>query len=72
MSMNDLLSDIDVEISNLQQARALLTGSDTGRRGKKSASTRSVKRKGTLSAEGRRRIAEAQRKRWAAQKKAAK
>jgi hypothetical protein len=72
MSMNDLLSTIDSEISTLEQARALLTDSGTGRRGKKSVSKRSVKMKGKLSAEGRRHIVEAQLKRWAAQKKAAK
>jgi hypothetical protein len=72
MSLNDILSTIEAQISNLEQARALLTDSGTSRRGKKSASTRSVRRKRTLSAEGRKRIAEAQRKRWAAQKKATK
>jgi hypothetical protein len=71
MSLNDVLSAIDAEISSLQEARSLLTDSGTGRRGTTSASTRSAKRKGTLSAEGRRHIVEAQRKRWAAQKKAA-
>jgi hypothetical protein len=72
MSLNDVLSTIDAEIARLQEARALLTGSGKGARSKKSASTQVVKAKRTMSAEGRKRIAEAQRKRWAAQKKAAK
>ena len=72
MSLNDVLSTIDAEISALQQARALLTDPGTGRRSKKSASTASVKGKRTMSPEGRKNIVEAQRKRWAAQKKAEK
>jgi hypothetical protein len=73
MTVTDILTAIDAQISNLEQGRALLTDPGTGgRRGKKSASTRSVKVKRVLSAEGRRHIVEAQRKRWAAQRKAAK
>jgi hypothetical protein len=72
MSLNDVLSTIDAEISHLQQVRALLTGSGASKRGGESVSTSSVKRKGAMSPEGRKRIADAQRKRWAAQKKAAK
>jgi hypothetical protein len=64
MNLNDLLSSIDSEIAILQQARALLTG--TGSRTAKAG--RSAKKKHTMSAEGRARIAAGQRKRWAAQK----
>ncbi len=71
MSLNDILSTIDAEIACLQQARALLTGPG-GKRGRKSASTKSAKGKRTLSPEARKRIADAQRKRWAAQKNATK
>jgi hypothetical protein len=71
MSLNDVLSTIDSEITRLQQARVLLTGSTTSRPGKKS-STQPAKTKRKLSAAARRRIGDAQRKRWAAQKKAAK
>ena len=70
MSRSDLLSTIDSEIHRLQQARALLAGSSTSGAGKKSAN-RVGRAKRTLSAEGRKRIAEAQRKRWAAKKNAA-
>lgn len=73
MSLDNLLSSIDAEIARLQQARALLAG--TGIRGGKavnsSQSTSKPRRKRVMSAEARKRIGEAQRKRWAAQKKAA-
>jgi len=71
MSLKDVLSAIDAEITRIEQARALLTGTVTTRRGKKSA-TKPVKAKRTMSPEARERIADAQRKRWAAQKKATK
>jgi hypothetical protein len=68
MNTSELLTAIDSEISRLQQVRSLLTGGKNGhtRPGKKPAKKR------ILSAEARERIAAAQRKRWAAQKKAAK
>jgi hypothetical protein len=72
MSIHDVLYAIDAQISNLEQARALLTGPGTSRRGKKSASTRSVKVERVMSPEARKRIGDAQRKRWAEQKKATK
>jgi hypothetical protein len=72
MSLTDVLSTIDAEISRLQQARALLNGSGTSTRGKKSATTQHVNGKRVISPESRKRMADAQRKRWAAQKKAKK
>lgn len=60
------LSQIDTEIQRLQQLRKLLTGAIQGEAAVVS-STKKV-RKG-MSAEGRRRVAEAQRARWAAIKK---
>jgi hypothetical protein len=68
MAISDLLSSIDSEIARLQQARFLLAGVSTGTR----VEPRPVKAKRILSAAARERIAAAQRKRWAAQKKAAK
>jgi hypothetical protein len=66
--MNDILVSIDSEISVLREARALLTGtSNAARRGRPAK-----KRKFTMSAEGRARIAAAQRARWAKQRRAAK
>lgn len=67
MDTTELLSSIDSEIARLREARALLAGRDGHvRRG------RIPGKKRTMSAEARARIAAAQRKRWAAQKKAAK
>jgi hypothetical protein len=65
MNVTELLSQIDSEISRLHEARNLLTGHGTG-------NGRVVKprRKRVLSAEARERIAAAQRRRWAKQKKA--
>jgi hypothetical protein len=68
MSLPDLVSSIDSEITLLKHARALLAGTDS--HGFRTAGPRKVKR--TLSASARKRIGDAQRKRWAAQKKAAK
>lgn len=72
MNTSDLLSEIDSEISRLQQVRNLLAGTN-------GASTRVarpgkplLRKKRTMSAEGRAKIAAAQRARWAKQKKAAK
>jgi hypothetical protein len=74
MSANDILSLIDAEIIALQQARALLAGAapkkKPGRPKSTTASTPKTKKKHKLSAEGRAKIAEGQRKRWAALKKA--
>ena len=66
MTLDKILASIASEITQLQQARALLSGGGA----KKSAATATPKKR-KMSAAGRRRIAEAQRKRWAAQKKTA-
>jgi hypothetical protein len=68
MNVSELLSEIDTEISRLQRARELLGGTNNGiaKRG------HSAGKKRTLSAEAREKIAAAQRKRWAKQKRAAK
>jgi len=72
MNTNAILAQIDSEIARLTQARALL--SNTGqvevavKRGKIAAtpSAKKTKKKRNLSPEARKRIADAQRKRWAA------
>lgn len=77
MGVSEILAQIDQEIAQLQQARALLAGGGSAvvkvKRGPgrppKSASI-PVKKKRNLSPEGRRRIAEAVKRRWAEQKKA--
>lgn len=80
MALKDILAQIDAEIARLQQAKSLLAGTEVsaapaaGRRGrpKKAVAppTLSIpaKKKRNLSPEGRARIAEAVRRRWAAQK----
>lgn len=71
MGIGEILAQIDREIARLQQARNVLT-SDTASRG---AGTRSrsgiLPRKRRLTPEGRKRIAEAVKRRWAEQKKKA-
>jgi hypothetical protein len=66
MAIENILSQIDSEISRLQQARALLANigaaaTKTGRPAKAKTGKKRI-----LSAEARKRIADAQRRRWAA------
>jgi hypothetical protein len=72
MSVNEILATIDAEISTLQRARALLIRTEPDPLREKPSSKKPLKKKRTLSPEAKARIAEGQRKRWAAQKKAAK
>jgi len=70
MAIDSILAQIDAEIARLTQVRTLLSsgslsGSVTTAKGKGPGRPR---KKRTLSAEARKRIADAQRKRWAAQK----
>lgn len=71
--MATVIELIDAEIAKLQQVRSLLSKT-TGADGlvAKAASAPKKRAKRNLSPEARKRIADAQRKRWAAQKKAAK
>ena len=78
MQLSKILAEIDVEISRLEQARTLLAGDSApaarkSRKSKLAASEAPTKRKKkrNLSPEGRKRIAEAVRRRWELQKKAA-
>jgi hypothetical protein len=73
MGVSEILVQIDREIAQLQQARALLAGSTTSASRKVAAPTagKAAKKKRNLTPEGRKRIAEAVRRRWAEQKKAA-
>jgi hypothetical protein len=66
MIPKDVLASIDAEIASLKEARALLKGS--GKPAKIPSAQKNGRRKHAMSAEGRKRIAEAQRKRWAALK----
>jgi len=71
MTLNSILAEIDAEIARLTEARKLLAAAGST---KSTATTRTAKSatKGrkprVLSAEARKRIADAQRRRWAAQK----
>lgn len=77
MAFNRVLQEIDAEISRLQQARALLSGEPAGRGpgrpkspSQSSGGTGKTRhRKRRLSPEGRKRIAEAMRRRWAERRK---
>jgi hypothetical protein len=74
MTIDSIIAEIDSEIARLTQARTLLAAAGStksapspSRRVKTSAAKKGRKRR-TLSADARKRIAEAQRRRWAAQK----
>jgi hypothetical protein len=78
MQLSKILAEIDSEISRLEQARTLLAGDSPvvkkTRRVKSTAAAEAPvkrKKKRNLSPEGRKRIAEAVRRRWELQKKAA-
>jgi hypothetical protein len=64
MSVENILQQIDKEISNLTQARALLAGMNNGSSGIRIA-TRSTAGKRIISVAARRRMAAAQKARWA-------
>ena len=65
MDIASIVATIDAEIAKLEQARAIiLVGSTNGT----VAAAPKKRRRRRLSAEARKRIADAQRKRWAAQK----
>lgn len=72
MSQTILLTLIDAEISRLEQGRALIAEVAKSQYTTVATDKTKRKKKGTMSPEGRARVAEAQRKRWAKQKKAVK
>lgn len=73
METSAILTAIDAEIQRLQHARSLLSGDTVARRGpgRPKVSSTAPKRR-QISAEGRAKIAAAQKARWAKAKKAAK
>jgi hypothetical protein len=71
MSIPEILTLIDAEIASLQQARALIGGFQTKPKPGRPVGSGKKKKKRNLTPEGRARIAEAVKRRWAAQKKAA-
>jgi len=72
MSVDSILAEIDAEISRLTQVRSLLanSGKVSAKVTERKIKTAALKtrKKRVLSPEARKRIADAQRKRWAAQK----
>ena len=74
MGVSEILAEIDREIAQLQHARSLLSGGRIAakpKRGPGRPPKKAAKKKRNLTPEGRRRIAEAVKRRWAEQKKAA-
>lgn len=77
MEVSRIIAEIDAEIAKLQQARKLLGGFNEsakgpGRpKGSKNAKAAVAPRKRKLSPEGRKRIADAMKRRWAERRKAA-
>ncbi len=81
MDVTKIVAEIDAQITSLQHARAVLSGLNgtsaelKPRRGRprgsvnKGASTKAAGTKRTLSPEGRKRIAEAMKRRWAERRK---
>jgi hypothetical protein len=76
MGVSEILASVDREIALLKQVRALLVGTAGSApaikkvKASKTAKKSSAKKKRRLSPEGRKRIAEAVRRRWEAQRKA--
>lgn len=80
MEVSRIIAEIDAQISKLQQARELLSGTaaKAGKKGpgrpkgsKNSKSAGAAPRKRKLSPEGRKRIADAMKRRWAERRKQA-
>ena len=78
MAIDSILALIDAEIASLRQVRSLLSSAGkvaakvTKRKTKKAKKAAKARKRRVLSPEARKRIADAQRKRWAAQKAKAK
>jgi hypothetical protein len=68
MSFDSIVAEIDAEIEKLQQVRALLAHTGKAMKMAEHTTTKSVKvrKQRVLSPEARKRIADAQKKRWAA------
>ena len=77
MAIENILAQIDSEIARLTQARKLLAtignvSTQVAAKATKASAKAKPRKKRVLSAEARKKIADAQRKRWAAQKAKAK
>ncbi len=73
MEVSRIIAEIDAQIAKLQQARELLAGASVKKAGpgrpKGSKNTTAAPRKRKLSPEGRKRIADAMKRRWAERRK---
>ena len=69
MGVAEILAQIDREIAQLQKARELLAGAHAKPTAAPAPAQKPAKKKRRLTPEGRRRIAEAVKRRWAEQKK---
>ena len=69
MQVKQIVAELEMQIARLKEARALLSdgGGKTGKRGRPPGKSA---RKRRLTPEGRRRISEALKRRWAARRKA--
>ena len=73
MEVKGIIAEIDAQIQKLQQARELLSGlavASSKGPGRPKGSKNAVVRKRKLSPEGRKRIQEAMKRRWAERRKA--
>lgn len=71
VGVSEILAHIDQEIAQLQKARALLDGALPNHNKASTSARNKVRKRRNLTPEGRKRIAEAVRRRWAEQKKRA-
>jgi hypothetical protein len=73
VEVSRIIAEIDAQILKLQQARALLSDTSSSVRSgpgrPKGSGTKTAKRKRNLSPEGRKRIADAMKRRWAERRK---
>jgi hypothetical protein len=75
VEVKEILAELEYEIKRLREARALLAGDGAvtprrGRPAKNTVASRKPARKHNLSPEGRKRISDALKRRWAARRKA--
>lgn len=71
MQVHEIVSELNRQIAQLKEARTLLAGGETrsGKRGRPAKKSAVAGRKRRLTPEGRRRISEALKRRWAARRK---
>jgi hypothetical protein len=68
MSVTKIVAELDAQIARLEQVKKLFSSERSNQFGNHAANKGVRRKKRTLSPEARKKIADAQRKRWAAQK----